>query len=115
MPLPTSSKIIRLFLVAFLHKIVDGQANKSYGIHVAKIAGVPSKIRISAEKKLKELEKSSLSIGINNNMGQIKFFDEIDDATSNNDKLIDALYDIEIDNITPIDALNKLNELKQMI
>lgn len=101
--------------VVFLHKIVDGPANKSYGIHVAKIAGVPQKIRISAEKKLKELEKSSISIGINNNMGQIKFFDEIDDATSDNDKLIDALYDIEIDNITPIDALNKLNELKQMI
>lgn len=101
--------------VVFLHKIVEGPANKSYGIHVAKIAGVPSKIRISAEKKLKELEKSSISIGINNNMGQIKFFDEIDDATSDNDKLIDALYDIEIDNITPIDALNKLNELKQMI
>jgi DNA mismatch repair protein MutS len=45
--------------VVFLHKIVEGSASRSYGIHVARIAGVPEELLESADKKLRELEQAS--------------------------------------------------------
>ena len=42
--------------IVFLHKIVEGAASRSYGIHVAKLAGVPEEVLLSAQKKLNELE-----------------------------------------------------------
>ena len=44
--------------IIFMHKIVDGEADKSYGIHVAKLAGMPSQVIHQAKKVLKQLEKN---------------------------------------------------------
>lgn len=63
--------------VLFLHKIVEGSASRSYGIHVAKLAGVPTRILKDAESKLQELENNgqrlsldAFDIGINKNISQ---------------------------------------------
>lgn len=51
--------------IVFLHKIVQGSASRSYGIHVARLAGVPEKLLSAAEEKLKELEDTSASADLN--------------------------------------------------
>lgn len=103
--------------VVFLHKIVEGPANKSYGIHVAKIAGVPLEIRVSAEKKLRSLELSSSFDKSSNYTEQISFSNEIlyEELKEKYDNLISQINEINTDNITPIDALLKLDELKNKV
>ena len=101
--------------VVFLHEIVEGPANKSYGIHVAKIAGVPKEIRISAEKKLKALEISASYEKSSGNNDQISFINEVlyEELKCKYDDLVSQIKDINTDNITPIEALLKLDKLKQ--
>ncbi len=74
--------------VVFLHKIVDGPASKSYGIHVAKIAGIPKVIRQNAGRKLKELEKQSAPIPLN---PQITFFDAPEEPDEETPEGVDEL------------------------
>lgn len=101
--------------VVFLHKIVDRPANKSYGIHVAKIAGVPRRIRISAEKKLRELEANEHLNDKSASTKQLSFFDELN--SNNNDfeymSIVEEIRNIDINNMTPLEAMNKLEELKK--
>lgn len=97
--------------IVFLHNIVDEPASKSYGIQVAKLAGVPSEIRREASKKLRELEQHSLQT----ENRQLSFFMEEfqQDASSENiyDEIIEDIASIDINNITPINALAKLGEI----
>ena len=101
--------------VVFLHKIVDGPASKSYGIHVAKIAGVPREIRWNAEAKLRELESSRHTAAQMEK--QLSFFDtdfrtEMDDERN---EIIDEIASLDIDNMTPMQALLKLKEIQQKL
>jgi len=98
--------------VQFLHKLIPGAADKSYGIHVAKLAGIPKTVTIKADKILDKLEKSSrieLLAKMPDNEDQLEIFQ----ATHH--RLIQALNEIIIENLTPLDALNEIARLKRLI
>ncbi len=94
--------------VVFLHKIIPGGADKSYGIHVAQLAGLPGPVIQRANEILVELEKSSgKAVRINPlSAQQATLFPE----TS---PLLDELSAIDINSLSPIEALNKLFEWKK--
>lgn len=102
--------------VVFLHNIVDGSASKSYGIHVAKIAGIPEEIRRAAMIKLRELEEGE-SVPRPESR-QLSFFAEsfnnLDIELSGSYKynsVIDMISEIDINTMTPINALNTLHDI----
>lgn len=95
--------------IYFMHKAVEGAAKKSYGIQVAKLAGIPSDVLKSAKQNLHKLENKQ-SIVIDSNQPQTSL-----DLESPNqpDVLREKLDNIDINNITPVEALNILFELKK--
>jgi len=105
--------------IVFLRKLVAGGSNHSFGIHVAKLAGMPGTVIHKAGKILKQLEKnhshkeveSSLKEVQNEEM-QLSFF-QLDDPLL--EDLRDEILNTNIDTLTPIEALMKLNEIKRML
>jgi DNA mismatch repair protein MutS len=100
--------------VDFLHKVVRGAADKSYGIHVAHLAGIPKPIIGRAEEVLQRLEKGGRNIKPantekNDPSEQLEIFN------ASNHLVIQAIKNIEVDTLTPIEALNELNRLKKLI
>ncbi len=91
--------------VVFLHKIVPGGADKSYGIHVAQLAGLPNPVVQRASEIMSELERSSgKAVKINPQVAQqIALFPETN-------PLIDELKKLDVNVLSPIEALNKLYE-----
>ncbi|MEW6718281.1 MAG: DNA mismatch repair protein MutS [Chloroflexota bacterium] len=91
--------------VVFLHKIVPGGADRSYGIHVAQLAGLPLPVLQRAREILKQLEVSSgKAVKIEpQTPKQMALFPETN-------PLLDELHDLDINQLTPIEALNKLYE-----
>ena len=101
--------------VIFLRKLVKGGSNHSFGIHVAKMAGMPKLVLNSAENKLKLMERSkSNKLKENNNDDnlQLSFFDIEDPKMQEIKKII---KDLDIDNLSPVEALLKLNQIKKEI
>ncbi|NGX56236.1 MAG: DNA mismatch repair protein MutS [Candidatus Anoxychlamydiales bacterium] len=99
--------------IVFLRKIVKGSTSKSYGIHVAKLAGLPNSVIKRANEILLELErkKENKPNKITSNF-QFSLFEEKED---HNKKVIDDIKKIDINNITPIEALKKLLSIKENI
>jgi DNA mismatch repair protein MutS len=105
--------------IIFLHKIVPGYADHSYGIEVAKMAGLPEEVTERAKEILINLEqkeltpqgkgKRKISKEILKEKFQISLF-EMSDS-----KLREEILNLDIDNMTPVQALMKLNELKGKI
>ncbi|HSX10185.1 MAG TPA: DNA mismatch repair protein MutS [Chlamydiales bacterium] len=89
--------------IVFLRKIIKGGTDKSYGIHVAKLAGLPSKVIKRAQEMLKELEKKP--------DGQIPLFI----STPQEHPALTELKKLDLPNITPIQAHHKLCELCRLI
>ncbi len=106
--------------VIFLRKLVRGGSEHSFGIHVAKLAGMPHSIIERANRVLKDLEGNSpkASIGaVKGSVGaheglQLSFF-QLDDPVL--EQIRDELTRLDINNLTPIDALNKLHEIKKLV
>ena len=100
--------------IIFLRKLIKGGSNHSFGIHVAKMAGMPEEVVLKANHLLKKLEssidKKSITHSENDKI-QLSFFDVEDPVMK---KIRDMLNDLEINNLTPIDALMKLNEIKKL-
>ncbi len=96
--------------IIFLHKIMEGCASQSYGIQVARLAGVPEELLLNAAKKLTELENQSERTHSISNIRK-EFEEQISLFDIKNKKLIDRLKSIDIVNITPVQALNILEEL----
>jgi DNA mismatch repair protein MutS len=96
--------------VIFLHKIIPGGADKSYGIHVAELAGIPRPVLNRAQEILSLLETESREMKARKGImvQQLTFF-----PSSN--PLLDDLQKLEIDSLSPLEALNKLYEWKQML
>ena len=104
--------------VVFLHNIIEGPASKSYGIHVARIAGIPEVIRRDARQKLKELESLSLTGKDASQVSeQITFMPEtVMDADAERYRELSAkLGAIDINTLTPVAALVKLQELIESV
>jgi DNA mismatch repair protein MutS len=105
--------------VLFLRKLVPGGSHHSFGIHVAKMAGMPNAVISRANKILKRLEKSHSSEELTEEMKalskeemQLSFF-KLDDPLL--EEIRDEILNLDIDTLTPVEALMKLNEIKRMI
>lgn len=98
--------------IIFLRKIVKGSANQSYGIQVARLAGVPKQVIHDARRILKELEQTDIAKvpKIQDDPYQVTFFREEQD-----NGIMKRLESLDLDRMTPIDALNTLAELKAML
>jgi len=96
--------------VVFLHKIIPGGADKSYGIHVAELAGLPRPVLNRAQEILSLLETESREMKTRKGImvQQLTFF-----PSSN--PLLDDLEGLEIDALSPLEALNKIYEWKQLL
>ncbi len=104
--------------VLFLRKLVAGGSAHSFGIHVAKMAGMPQQVLHRANAILKKLEQSHSSEELTdkvktlNDDMQLSFFN-LDDPLLENIK--DEILHLDIDTLTPVEALMKLNEIKRML
>jgi DNA mismatch repair protein MutS len=98
--------------IIFMHKIVPGGSDDSYGIYVAKLAGIPESVIKRSKEILAELE-----IGTPNPYSthekQLNLF--VPSAETKTDELREALENIDINSLTPIEALKKLDELKKKL
>ena len=110
--------------VIFLRKLEPGGSEHSFGIHVAEIAGMPRSIVKRANTVLKELEADNANVGsavkkpdmekvAQNREGvQLSFF-QLDDPVLS--QVRDEILNLDINNLTPVEALNKLNEIKKIV
>lgn len=103
--------------VLFVRKLVKGGSAHSFGIHVAKMAGMPQTVILKAQKLLKKLEKnhsSDVLDGIKQEKDdmQMSFFN-LDDPLL--EEIKEEILALDINTLTPIEAMMKLNELKKMI
>lgn len=108
--------------IIFLHKIVRGGANKSFGIEVASLAGVPDKvvnrskqIMVELEKVLAQRDANTLLLATANSKyitEQVSIFDE--KKTSRTDEIKEKLECVDINNCTPLEALNLLTEFVKL-
>lgn len=101
--------------IVFLRKIIKGSTDKSYGIHVAKLANMPYGVIKKAEERLFNLENNQTQKPKNPKSEQLAFFDLNDKLNKKFQKIIEEIKDIDINNLTPIDALQKIFYLKQKI
>lgn len=104
--------------ILFLRKLIEGGSEHSFGIHVAKLAGMPNAVVQRATKMLSELEKSSrgsqrekVKDAGNAADMQLSFF-KLDDPIL--EQIRDEVDGIDIDTLTPVEALFKLNEIKKL-
>ena len=107
--------------IIFLRKLVRGGSEHSFGIHVAKMAGMPQSIVKRSEQILEELESENRQNGVSKPIGeiaehreglQLSFF-QLDDPVL--EQIRDEIKNLDINNLTPVEALNKLNEIKRII
>jgi DNA mismatch repair protein MutS len=103
--------------VLFLRKLVKGGSAHSFGIHVAKMAGMPQTVILRAQKILKKLEKNHSSEALDSVKNesqemQMSFFN-LDDPLL--EEIKEEILNIDINTLTPVEALMKLNEIKRML
>ena len=104
--------------VLFLRKLIPGGSAHSFGIHVAKMAGMPEFVVRRASQKLKGLEKSNTletnteSLKVGKDEMQLSIFN-LDDPIL--ESLREEITDLDIDKLTPIEALMKLNQIKRQL
>ena len=103
--------------VLFIRKLVKGGSEHSFGIHVAKMAGMPQTVIQKAQKILKKLEKDHSGEALNGIKAekeelQLSFFN-LDDPLL--EDLKEEIMNIDINTLTPVEALMKLNEIKRML
>jgi DNA mismatch repair protein MutS len=104
--------------VLFLRKLEPGGSHHSFGIHVARMAGMPKTVIQKAEKLLKQLEKSHSGDALEERLKpredelQLSFF-QLDDPLL--EQIRDEIVNLDIDRLTPVEALMKLNEIKRLL
>jgi DNA mismatch repair protein MutS len=109
--------------ILFMRKLVPGGSEHSFGIHVAKLAGMPPQVLSRAEMMLKELEsshnmaggkqkmKSKVKEAVSSSNMQLSFF-QLNDPVL--EQIREELVSIDINTLTPVEALMKLNEIKKL-
>ncbi|MFA6750824.1 MAG: DNA mismatch repair protein MutS [Fermentimonas sp.] len=107
--------------VIFMRKLVPGGSEHSFGIHVARMAGMPQSITKRADTILSQMENSNRRGDIKKPIDdfvekqegyQLSFF-QLDDPILS--QVRDEIINLDVNNLTPIDALNKLNEIKKIV
>jgi DNA mismatch repair protein MutS len=103
--------------VLFIRKLVKGGSAHSFGIHVAKMAGMPQTVILKAQKLLKKLEKDHSGdalAGIKSEKEEMQMsFFNLDDPLL--EEIKDEILNLDINTLTPIEAMMKLNEIKRML
>jgi len=104
--------------VLFLRKLAKGGSEHSFGIHVARMAGIPGKVVSRADEILKQLEQIRKAHNqhqakkISKEEMQLSFF-QLDDPVL--EQIREELLKVDVNNLTPVEALNKLNEIRKII
>ena len=109
--------------IIFVRKLEKGGSEHSFGIHVAEIAGMPRSIVKRANIILKELEKDNSQVGSVGKAAverldqsregvQLSFF-QLDDPVLT--QIRDEILGLDVNNLTPVEALNKLNDIKKIL
>ncbi|MEK6756441.1 MAG: DNA mismatch repair protein MutS, partial [Bacteroidota bacterium] len=100
--------------VVFLHKILPGGTDKSYGLHVAKLAGVPKTILDRSKEILEELESTFQKEATGEHLARHKTREPDKDTlfVQRHKSVLDKLGSTDVNNLTPIEAINLLNEIK---
>ena len=109
--------------IIFVRKLEKGGSEHSFGIHVAEIAGMPRSIVKRANIILKELEKDNSQVGSVGKAAverldqsregvQLSFF-QLDDPVLK--QIRDEILGLDVNNLTPVEALNKLNDIKKIL
>ena len=103
--------------VVFLHKILPGGTDKSYGIHVAKLAGVPKTILERSREILEELESTFQQEATGEHFSRHKTKEPDKDTLfiEKHKSVLEKLASTDVDNLTPLEAINLLNKIKQEI
>jgi DNA mismatch repair protein MutS len=103
--------------VVFLHKILPGGTDKSYGIHVAKLAGVPKSILERSKEILEELESTFQKEATGEHLSRHKTKEPDKDSLfiQKHKSVLEKLASTDVNNLTPIEAINLLNEIKNEI
>jgi DNA mismatch repair protein MutS len=102
--------------VVFLHKILPGGTDKSYGIHVAKLAGLPKSVTARSAEILKDLENTFAKEVEGPELTRHRTADDADLLfVERNKTVLDKLSAMDVNNLTPIEAINLLNEVKDEI
>ena len=105
--------------IVFLRKLVAGGSNHSFGIHVAKLAGMPNQVIHRAGKILTQLEKNHTREEVKDTLKEVQHEDlqlsffQLDDPLL--EEIREEILTTNIDTLTPIEALMKLNEIKRML
>ena len=104
--------------VIFLHEVIDGAADRSYGIHVAKLEGLPRTVVKRAEQVLETLEREGKSQSVSQLAEDLPLFAAVrskdEPAAQQIVPAMEALKELNPDNLTPREALDKLYELKNL-
>ena len=100
--------------VIFLHEVIEGAADRSYGIHVAKLAGLPPKVLERAEQVLAELEKDKRQNNFSGLDLELPLF-SFAPKEEKKSPLLKELEQLNPDDLTAREALQKLYDLKEML
>ena len=103
--------------VIFLHEVIDGAADRSYGIHVAKLAGLPKAVLKRADQVLHNLERQGKGMSVKDISEELPLFACIKERKEEkiSSPALDELSQINPDDLSPREALEKLYELKKML
>lgn len=101
--------------ITFLRRIVRGGADDSYGIEVAKLAGLPVSVIDRSKQIIKDIEKENRQRPMHNQLGFDELVSEKVSLTDTQQKVISRLRQLEVDTLTPIEAMNTLFELKKLL
>ena len=104
--------------ITFLHKITEGPAEKSYGIHVARLANLPDQVTNYAEILLNKFEKKKNENDFNDmklSKGQLELFNSQPDKNKKLNDAIEEMKFLDINRLTPIQALNILSDIQKKI
>lgn len=108
--------------VIFLHQVVEGAADRSYGIHVAKLAGLPKIVISRSEQILKSLEQNPNRASVTSIENDLPLFSVLKEKVEKQEEMsvkispaIELLKEIDPDALTPKEALDKIYELKKLI
>jgi DNA mismatch repair protein MutS len=102
--------------VVFLHKIVPGGADRSYGIHVAQLAGLPRPVIHRAEEILQDLEGEAQRAPVHRKSGRMTVAaQQLPLFASATHPVVEALKTLDVASMTPLEAINKLFELQRQV
>tara|TARA_A100001011_G_scaffold236215_1_gene244188 strand:- start:9 stop:527 length:519 start_codon:yes stop_codon:yes gene_type:complete len=104
--------------VIFLRKLISGGTEHSFGINVAQMAGMPNQVILRSNEILKLLEKEKVGVAqaeILSHLSTQKFQLNLFEADPRIEQLMAQLRDVDVNNISPVDALVKLNELRKLL